>query len=56
MAVFLWNRRTKEYLGVYMFRLSCMNIKDGVESLQILDTDAFHGDLDTQRLVVNLLA
>lgn len=29
-----------------------MNIKDGVESPQILNTDAFHGDLDIRRLVV----
>lgn len=34
-----------------MFPQSCMNIKDGVESPQILDTAASHGVLGTQRLV-----
>lgn len=51
MAVFLWSHLTREYLGVYMFPQNCMNIEDGVENLQILNTVASPGDLDIQRLV-----
>lgn len=51
VAVFLWSHLTRGYLGVYMFPQNYMDIEDGVENLQILNTVASPGDLDTQRLV-----
>lgn len=47
VAVFLWNRPTKGYLGVCMFLQSYANLKDAVASRKIKN-------LDIQRLVVRL--
>ena len=54
VAVFLSSRPTREYRGAFMCLQNCMNIKDGVESLQILNTAAFLGDLDILRSVLFL--
>lgn len=51
VAVFLWSLLTRGYLDVCMFLQNCMNIKDAVESLQILSIAASPGDLDIRRLV-----
>lgn len=51
MAVFLWSLLTRGYLDACMFLQNCMNIKDAVESLQILSIAASPGDLDIRRLV-----
>ena len=51
MVAYLLNRHFKGYLGVCMYQQNCMNTKDGVENLRILNIVAYHGVVGIQRSV-----
>lgn len=48
-AAFLLNHLSKGFRDVYMFPQNCLNIEDGVENQQILNTVSSLGDAEIQR-------